>query len=319
MNLFSHETWLFALLALPLIAALLWWSETRRKRRLARLIDTPLQASQLRSRGPQSRAVRFLLVVLSLGALVVALARPVGGETTQPFSRSGRDVVFVVDVSRSMLAEDITPNRIERAKQIVRDGLGTLRGDRVAIVAFAGTAVVKCPLTTDTAFARLAVDELAPDSVSRGGSLIGDALRSAVDSLFPEIDDGRVRDIVLITDGEDHGSFPVEAAAALTNQNARLITIGLGLPTSALRSRVVTAECCAMKASRSFRASTRQLSNKWRERRRAASIYRSVTAISSSIKCTLALQKPATPRMKNRARRPGAPNCSSGHWASHSC
>ncbi len=233
MNVFGHETWLWALAVLPVLFALALWAEWLRRARRARLIDAKLHDAQVRALPMGARLRRAILVVLAVGAVVFALARPQGDELEETFTRSGRDVVFVVDVSRSMLAEDLAPTRLERAKQIVRDGLSALRGDRVGLVAFAGTAVVKCPLTTDAGFARLVVDELSIESVSRGGSLVGDALRTAIDSLFPEEDDGRIRDVVLITDGEDHGSFPVEAAAALTQHDARLITIGLGLPSGA--------------------------------------------------------------------------------------
>lgn len=230
MSMFSNDAWLWALAGIPMLAMLALWAEARRRRRTARLIERSLHAEQCRAIGDGARVRRALVVILALASLFAALARPLGGRAEEPFTRSGRDVVFVVDVSRSMLAEDLAPTRLDRAKQIVRDGLGALRGDRVAIVAFAGTAVVKCPLTNDTNFARLVVDELSPESVSRGGSLVGDALRNAISSLFPEEDDGRLRDVVLISDGEDHGSFPVEAAGALADRRARLIAVGLGRP-----------------------------------------------------------------------------------------
>lgn len=228
MTLFASTWWLWGLAALPFAVVLALWCEARRRRRLARLYDRTLQGAQVHALASSARARRWGVVIVALALVVTALARPLGGETEESFVRSGRDVVFVVDVSRSMLAEDLAPNRLERAKQIVRDGLGALRGERVGILAFAGTAVVKCPLTSDTSFARLVVDELSEDSVARGGSLVGDALRTAIDSLFPEEDNGRVRDVVLISDGEDHGSFPVEAADAVAGKGARLITVGLG-------------------------------------------------------------------------------------------
>ena len=105
--------------------------------------------------------------------------------------------------------------------------LDSLKGDRVALVAFAGSSVVKCPLTLDYGFMRMAVDDLSPTSVARGGTLIGDALRRVVGDVFDEDAEG-FRDIILITDGEDHESFPVEAAMAAGDAGARIIAIGLG-------------------------------------------------------------------------------------------
>jgi len=138
----------------------------------------------------------------------------------------------VLDVSRSMLARDLAPDRLGRAKLWVSDLLGSLRGDRVALVAFAGSAVVKAPLTTDYGFVRLALDELGPDSVSRGGTLIGDAIRATLRDLFDDAE-GRQRDIILITDGDDQESFPMEAAAEAGQRGVRIIAIGIGDPQGA--------------------------------------------------------------------------------------
>ena len=119
------------------------------------------------------------------------------------------------------------PSRLERAKLAILDAVDRLEGDRVALAVFAGATIVKCPLTLDYAFFRMALDDVSPLSVSRGGTLIGDGIRTVLRDVF----DGKrsnYRDIVLITDGEDHESFPVEAAADAGNLDVRLIAIGLG-------------------------------------------------------------------------------------------
>jgi Ca-activated chloride channel family protein len=228
MNAFAETAWLLALLAIPAIALAGWWVDRRRRRRLATLLDPALHARLLRAPGPRKRALRRALLLGALGLAAVALARPLGGEIETPVTRSGRDVVYVIDVSRSMLAEDVAPTRLDRARTIALDGLRAMRGDRVAVVAFAGSAALKAPLTHDASFTRMAIEELGPRSVARGGTKVGDALRTVLDTLFEEEDAGRSRDVVLITDGEDHDSFPVDAAAALNEHNARLIAIGLG-------------------------------------------------------------------------------------------
>ena len=141
--------------------------------------------------------------------------------------RRGRDVVFLLDVSRSMLAEDLAPNRMERAKLAIGDAVEKLEGDRVGLVVFAGTAVVKCPLTLDYGFFHMMLEEVDTDSIARGGTLIGDALRKVLDDVF---DDQlkQYKDVILITDGEDHDSFPVEAAKTAGERGVRLLAIGLG-------------------------------------------------------------------------------------------
>jgi len=227
-TLFAQPVFLVALAALPLLA-LAWWSAERaRRRRLARMLDPALHERLLLAPSPRRRAWRGALLLVALALACVALARPLGGAVESPVMRSGRDVVFLIDVSRSMLAQDVAPTRLDRAVQIARDGLSAMREDRVAVVAFAGTAALKAPLTDNHAFARLALDELDVDAVARGGSKVGDALRETMELLFDEEDAGRQRNVILITDGEDHDSFPVEAAAALRDHGARLIAIGLG-------------------------------------------------------------------------------------------
>jgi uncharacterized protein YegL len=158
---------------------------------------------------------------------VFAMARPTWDVTETTVSRKGRDVVFVVDVSRSMLAEDLYPNRLSRAKLAILDSLSAMENDRVGLVAFAGTAVVKCPLTLDYSFFRQAVEALSPDAVSVGGSMIGDALRKSMDNVLSG-GPGGYKDVILITDGEDQESYPVDAAQLLGEQKVRLIAIGLG-------------------------------------------------------------------------------------------
>ncbi len=169
----------------------------------------------------------FLLFILGLTLLTFSLSRPSWGSKENKVTKMGRDVVFVIDVSRSMLAEDIAPNRLERAKIAILDTLRVLDGDRVALVAFAGNSVIKSPLTLDYNFFREAVYNLSPDSVARGGSMIGDALRKTIDGVFQNGDDG-YKDIILITDGEDQESYPIKAAETLSKENIRLIAIGLG-------------------------------------------------------------------------------------------
>jgi Ca-activated chloride channel family protein len=204
---------------LPLLGLLLWYGAKQRHRawQLLGLRD---------SRGRQG-SWRGVLLFLGAAMVVIALARPAWNRSSQEVTRRGRDVVFIIDVSRSMLADDLRPNRLERAKLAVQDAASRMEGDRVALVAFAGTASVKCPLTIDYGFFRMALDELTPDSVPRGGSLIGDAIRKALDEVFDE-NPSQYRDIILITDGEDQDSNPVEAAQLAGQRGVRLIAIGLG-------------------------------------------------------------------------------------------
>ncbi len=219
-----HGLWL-----VPALGALMLYAARRRREALRRFVEAGLLARL----GPTSqpipgrRVLKSALALLALACLVVALARPAWDPVRREVEERGRDVVFLLDVSRSMLAEDLPPNRLERAKLAIFDAVDRLEGDRVALAVFAGATVVRCPLTLDYGFFRLVLDDVSPLSVARGGTLIGDALRKVLRDVF----DGKRsthRDIVLITDGEDHESFPVEAAAAAGELGVRLIAIGLG-------------------------------------------------------------------------------------------
>ena len=209
---------------IPPLVALFVLAALRRRRTLQRFAG---ERAGMHAERRNARPFKGGLLVAAVVLIVVALARPGWTPETRTVERRGRDVVFVVDVSRSMLARDLAPSRLERAKLAILDTLEVLRGDRVALVAFAGTAVVKSPLTFDYGFVRLAVERLSTDSTSRGGTLIGDALRVVRDSVFG----GTVspyRDVVLITDGGDLGSLPLQAAGELGALGARIIAVGLG-------------------------------------------------------------------------------------------
>ena len=217
---------LYLLWLLPVLFGLFLYSANRRKQLLARLIHPDLQ-QKLIFVNPVRRRWKAVLLLASFGLLVTGLARPAWNLQQTPITRTGRDVVFVLDVSRSMLAEDLAPNRLERAKLAIADVIETLQGDRVGLLVFAGTAAVKCPLTLDYGFFRMMLDTVSTDSINRGGTMIGDAIRDVLDGMLDK-QEKKYRDIVLITDGEDHESFPVEAAKEAAEKGVRLLIIGLG-------------------------------------------------------------------------------------------
>ncbi len=166
---------------------------------------------------------------MAIALVVFALARPGWDLQEQQLQESGRDVIFLLDVSRSMLAEDMHPNRLENAKTAILDCIGDLSGDRVGLVLFAGSAEIRCPLTVDYDYFRMALRQASPTSVASGGTMIAHAIERTVDKL---IDPGKsgMQDLILITDGEDmiEGPDEVEAATALEEAGVRLIAIGIG-------------------------------------------------------------------------------------------
>ncbi|MBL8879913.1 MAG: VWA domain-containing protein [Phycisphaerales bacterium] len=185
-------------------------------------------------------ALKTALWCGAISALTIALAGPRWGEREQQVFRRGIDVFVLLDVSKSMLARDIAPNRLERAKISLRDDLlPELGGDRIGLITFAGVPVLKCPLTNDYGFFRLVLDEVNTDSVPRGGSLIGDAIRSLKDKINDKLDTHRV--VLLITDGDDHLSYPIEAARELWDTlKIPVIAVALGDDSEGARVPVKT-------------------------------------------------------------------------------
>lgn len=229
----AHPELLHTLWAAPAALFLLAWSIRASTRLMRRFADEPMLAALTRSVRRPARWLKAALFAAALACLSLSLTRPQTDPRPVEVEQRGRDIVFVVDVSRSMLATDLAPNRLDRSKLWIRDLADSLQGDRIALVAFAGAAVVRCPLTLDRAFFDMALDELSPSSAHVGGTFIGDAIRKTVDQVFEaDSDDPQggpiTRDIILITDGEDQDSFPVDAAAAAARAGIRIIALGVG-------------------------------------------------------------------------------------------
>jgi len=222
-----HIEMLLLLFLVPVLAGFFLFAVQRRRRALEAFIGAGLLNRISMSASPAKRRLKAALILVAVTLVVIALTRPCWNPKQRSIERRGRDVVFVLDVSRSMLAEDLAPNRLERAKLAMRDCVERLQGDRVAIVAFAGTAAVKCPLTLDYGFFRMMLDDITPDSIARGGTMIGDAIRKTIEEVFDD-QEKECKDIVLITDGEDHDSFPVDAAEKAAQRGVRIIAIGFG-------------------------------------------------------------------------------------------
>jgi Ca-activated chloride channel family protein len=227
MNLGNDRAlWLLFIVPVVLLPAYIWcfWQKAKALRILA--CNEMLKKINV-SVSLKKQIFKALLLIVGFISIVIALTEPKWNPQAQRIKRQGRDVCILLDTSRSMLAEDIKPNRLERSKIAIRNLLETLKGDRIAIVTFAGNSIVKCPLTQDYAFVRMALADISTESSSRGGTMIGDAIRKATEEVFDK-QSREYKDIILITDGEDHDSFPVQAAEKAAVDGIRIIAIGLG-------------------------------------------------------------------------------------------
>ena len=222
-----------ALWALWLVPLWLWWGAMMRRRRardLARLIEPACQAAVVRAPTPTAATVAACLEALAVLLMVVAAAQPRWGMVWEDVHRQGVDVVVALDVSESMRVQDVETSgrlsRLARAKREVTDLLRLMDGDRVGLVAFAGTAQVMCPLTLDHGAAQLFLDDIDTDSVAVKGTALADAIDVALQALGGEGPPGR--SIILITDGESHVGNALQSAAAAAAAGVRIFAIGIG-------------------------------------------------------------------------------------------
>src|SRR5207244_138924 len=164
-------------------------------------------------------------LLLAVACLILALARPQWGFDWEETKQRGLDIVVAIDTSKSMLAEDIAPNRLARAKLAALDLMQQARSDRLGLVAFAGSAFLQCPLTVDDAAFRQSVEALDVNTIPQGGTAIAEAIETAL-TAFKEGDNYKT--LVLITDGEDHDSGALEAAKKAADGGLKIFTIGIG-------------------------------------------------------------------------------------------
>lgn len=228
---FAALPYVYLLWCVPALVGLYIFAFVRRRRALGQFMDLRLAPRLL----PEySRLRQWGKAICLLGAvvcLVLGLMQPQWGKRWQEVPRRGRDLMILLDVSRSMLARDVIPNRLQRAKLDIKDLVHVLHkegGHRLGLVVFAGRASLQCPLTSDYAFFLQKLNQVGPDTVGQGGTLIGDAIRKALQGLGTLAHN--FKDIILITDGEDHDSFPLEAAKAAAAQRVSIYAIGLGDP-----------------------------------------------------------------------------------------
>ena len=176
---------------------------------------------------------QILLELLALIFIILSLARPQGNPERKTVSQTGRDVVFLLDLSKSMLAQDVRPNRLERSKELILGIIDELEGDRVALVVFAGNSVIKSPLTVDYYYFEKALRRVQVQDLVKGGTQIEQALRTVLDRVLLSTD-SLYQDIILFTDGESKGDEPLEVAKLAAEKGISIYTVGIGSPQGVL-------------------------------------------------------------------------------------
>ncbi len=212
---------MLALVALVPLAGL-WWAllRARREKALTRItLNVPKAGVS---------SLQAVFVVSGLALALFSASRPQWGKSLEKSVARSRNFGVAIDVSRSMLAQDVRPNRLERVKADVADLIDSLEGDRCALVAFRRTGVALCPLTTDRSYLRSALESLMPDSAPRGETDLGSAIRASLDALDPAADDHNA--IIMISDGGDLRGGALEAAALAKKRGVPVFTVGIGDP-----------------------------------------------------------------------------------------
>lgn len=223
---FAKPELLFGLLLIPAAALFLWWAHRQQQKALILLGEEKLIRKLTANLNWSGKKWKTVLQVTTLALIVLALARPQWGSEVREIEQEGLQVMVALDVSASMLAQDIKPNRLERAKLEIADLMKKLNGDEIGLVLFSGASFIQVPLTTDYNTAQVYLDNAGPEVISRPGTVIGDAMRTAWNGFDPEQNSQKV--LVMMTDGEDHETDPVAAAQELADQGVLIYTIGFG-------------------------------------------------------------------------------------------
>jgi Ca-activated chloride channel family protein len=221
--------YLFFLL-LPFTGLFVWYLWGRR-RSMARFGDQSLAARLMPDRPSSKHSIKFVLLMLAFSALVMALANPQMGRKTETVQREGVDLFLVLDISRSMLAEDETPNRLARSKQLLSRLIEQLGGDRVGVIVFAGYPYLQVPLTTDYGAVRSMLKTVNTDLAGTQGTNIGASIEMAQQAFERAGSEHRV--IVILSDGEDHQADAMDQAKAAADAGTTIYTIGIGSPKGA--------------------------------------------------------------------------------------
>lgn len=231
--MFRFETpeYLYLFLLLPIFATAHYMWTYRKRRNLKRFGDPALLKSMMKDVSHLRREVKFWLLQISLFFLIIALARPQYGTRVDTRKRSGIEAIIAIDVSNSMLAEDVRPNRLEKAKMMVSNLVDNMTDDKIGLIVYAGQAFVQLPITSDYVSAKMFLETISPSMIEMQGTDIATAISLASNSFTAQ--EGVSRAVFVITDGEDNEGGAVEAAKAAAKKGIHVYVLGIGDPAGA--------------------------------------------------------------------------------------
>ncbi|WAC00893.1 VWA domain-containing protein [Lacinutrix neustonica] len=225
-DLLEEKIWFWGLLVIPLIIVLFLAQQVWRRSAQRNFANKKLLKRLSPNKSVFKPILKIVILCLAFTCLVIALVNPKNGSKLETVKREGVDIVFAVDVSKSMLAEDIAPNRLEKSKQLVTQIINNLASDRIGIIAYAGKAFPQLPITTDYAAAKMFLSNMNTDMLSSQGTAINEAIELA--KTYYDDDQQTNRVLIIISDGEDHSDVSERIAEEASEEGIRIFTIGVG-------------------------------------------------------------------------------------------
>ncbi len=227
----AQPQWLYALLIIPALTTFFVIARIMRKRALSRFAQSEMLALLMPNASNSRPVVKFIILMLALASIIFGLARPQFGSKLKTEKREGVELIIALDVSNSMLAEDIQPSRLERSKRAISQLVDRLNNDKVGLIVFAGQAYTQLPITTDYPSAKLFLESVSTEIVPTQGTAIGAAIDLGMRSFSPQFEGSKA--MIIITDGENHEDDAIGAATAAAENGIIVHTIGMGLPQGA--------------------------------------------------------------------------------------
>lgn len=224
----ANPEFIYALLVIPALIVFFWYSRIKRKKALAQFGQKEILTVLMPNVSAGRPVVKFIILMIALGSIILGLARPQFGSKLKTEKRKGIELMIALDVSNSMMAEDIQPNRLERAKRAISQLVDKLSNDKIGLIVFAGDAYTQLPITADYVSAKLFLNSISPQMVPTQGTAIGAAINLGVKSFNPQFQGSKA--MIIITDGENHEDDAIGAATEAAKQGIVIYTLGMGLP-----------------------------------------------------------------------------------------
>lgn len=228
---FEEPAYLYLLLLLPVLAVFYLYSNYRRRKAIKEFGDPELLTALMPEVSKYRPDVKFWLVCTALGLFAILLARPQFGSKLETVKRQGVEVMIALDISNSMLAQDVQPSRLAKAKRLVAQLVEKMQNDKVGMIVFAGDAFTQLPITSDYISAKMFLESIDPSLISKQGTAIGAAINLGIKSFTPQ--EGVGRTLIVITDGENHEGGALEAAKAAAEKGIQVNVLGVGFPEGA--------------------------------------------------------------------------------------